>query len=198
MTFLPNQSLPRGPFRFIALDVETANRNRGSISQIGLACVGMNGGMQTFATYVDPREDFAPFNTDLTGIDATTVRGAPTFAQAWTHLLPFLRGQLIIQHSGFDEKAINEAAEQAGLPVAKLIWADSVKIARKAWPEFRGNGGHGLAHLKEALGLSFHHHDAGEDARAAAEVVLLAEERLQQSVEQITGRSAHLQMSLDL
>jgi DNA polymerase-3 subunit epsilon len=198
MTFLPDLPLPTGPFRFIALDVETANRNRGSISQIGLACVGLDGELQTFATYIDPREAFAPFNTDLTGIDAMTVRGAPTFAQAWVRLLPFLRGQLIIQHSGFDEKAITEACTQASLPPAKLIWADSVKIARKAWPEFRGNGGHGLAHLKEALGLEFHHHDAGEDARAAAEVVLQAEVRLGKSVEALTGKTVDAQMWLNI
>ena len=55
------------------------------------------------------------------------------------------------------------------------MWFDSVKIARKTWPEFKGKGGHGLGHLKTALGLEFQHHDAGEDARAAAEVVLKAE-----------------------
>lgn len=54
-------------------------------------------------------------------------------------------------------------------------WQDSVTVARKAWPELKGNGGHGLASLKGHLGLSFDHHDAGEDARAAAEVVLHAE-----------------------
>ncbi|CUH51663.1 3'-5' exonuclease [Shimia marina] len=193
--FLPDQPLPQGLFRFIALDVETANANRGSISQIGLACVRMDGTMETFATFIDPQEEFAPFNTELTGIDATTVRGAPSFAQAWKQLEPLLRGQLLVQHSGFDEKALMAACQQAGLPVPRLIWADSVKVARKAWPEFRGNGGHGLAHLKEALGLSFHHHDAGEDARAAAEVVLLAEARLSKTIEAITGRTAHLQMS---
>ncbi|MEC8196914.1 MAG: exonuclease, partial [Pseudomonadota bacterium] len=75
--------------------------------------------------------------------------------------------------------------------------ADSVKIARKAWPEFRGNGGHGLGHLKKALGLQFHHHDAGEDARAAAEVVLLAEERLKCTIEEITGKIKHLQLTFE-
>jgi hypothetical protein len=33
-------------------------------------------------------------------------------------------------------------------------------------------GGHGLANLKEHLGLEFCHHDAGEDVRASASVVL--------------------------
>ncbi|GAA6180910.1 MULTISPECIES: 3'-5' exonuclease [unclassified Shimia] len=195
--FLPDAPLPTGLFRFIALDVETANANRSSISQIGLACVRMDDTMETFATFIDPQEAFAPFNTELTGISASTVRGAPTFSQAWRVLEPLLSGQLIVQHSGFDEKAINAACQVAGLPSSRLIWADSVKIARKAWPEFKGNGGHGLAHLKSALGLEFHHHDAGEDARAAAEVVVKAEARLAKTVEAITGRTAHLQMTFD-
>ena len=42
----------------------------------------------------------------------------------------------------------------------------------------KGNSGHGLASLKQRLDLQFTHHDAGEDARACAEVVLRAEERL--------------------
>ena len=44
----------------------------------------------------------------------------------------------------------------------------SVRIAQRAWPEFKGNGGHGLSHLKQRLQLDFRHHDAQEDARAAA------------------------------
>ena len=39
----------------------------------------------------------------------------------------------------------------------------------------KGNGGHGLGKLKQVLNLDFHHHDAGEDARAAAMVVLRAQ-----------------------
>ena len=193
--FLPDHPMLDGLFRFIALDVETANAHRNSISQIGLAGVRMDGTIETFATYIDPEEPFAPFNTELTGISAATVRGAPTFAQAWPLMAPVLSRHLLVQHSGFDEKAITAACLTSELGKPKLHWADSVKIARKAWPEFRGNGGHGLGHLKEALGLRFHHHDAGEDARAAAEVVLKAEQRLGKTIEQITGKTAHLQMS---
>ncbi len=195
--FLPDAPLPEGQFRFVALDVETANRDAASISQIGLACVRMDGGIDTFSTYVDPEQVFATFNTELTGIDEDTVRGAPNFSQAWQAMMPLLKGHLMVQHSGFDQKAIVAACRFAGLNGPKMEWADSVKIARKAWPEFRGNGGHGLGHLKKALGLEFHHHDAGEDARAAAEVVLLAEKRLGCTIEEITGKIAHLQLTFE-
>ena len=81
----------------------------------------------------------------------------------------------LIQHSRYDEKAFDAACRLAGHQVLKSVWSDSVAIARQAWPELRGNGGHGLVNLKKVLGLQFNHHDAGEDARAAAEVTLKAE-----------------------
>ncbi len=62
-----------------------------------------------------------------------------------------------------------------------------MQIARRAWPEFSGNGGHGLAHLKQALALDFVHHDAGEDAKAAAMVVLRAEAQTGLRLEELIG-----------
>ena len=53
-------------------------------------------------------------------------------------------------------------------------WLDSAKIARRAWPERYGRSGYNLANVAADLGISFKHHDALEDARAAAEIVLYA------------------------
>ncbi len=168
--------VPSGDFRFVALDVETSGGASASICQIGLACVDRRNAIQTWSAYVDPLLPFARFNTELHGISAQTVRGAPTFAQIWPSLLPLLIRQPLVQHSRFDEHAINAACKAHGVPKPRLVWHDSVTIARHAWPELKGNGGHGLASLKRHLDLDFRHHDAGEDARAAAMVVLLAEQ----------------------
>lgn len=164
-----------GPFRFIAVDVETAGYDGASICQIGLAFVRFDGTITVYSTYIDPCTRFAAGNTQLHGIDADTVKGAPTFAQALPELRHVLEAHPLVQHSRFDEKAFDAACRLAQLPVLQSIWTDSVAVARKAWPEFRGNGGHGLGNLKKELGLRFQHHDAGEDARAAAEVILKAE-----------------------
>ncbi|WP_420005321.1 exonuclease domain-containing protein [Arenibacterium sp. LLYu02] len=165
---------PVGPFRFFALDVETANNDRGSICQIGIACVRPDNSIETWVTYVDPQVERWVF-TNLHGISARTVQGAPTFAEVLPVLLDALNGKTVYQHSGFDRSAVAVACGTCGLPVPPWDWRDSVQVARAAWPELRGNGGHGLASLKQHLGLVFEHHDAGEDARAAAEVVLRAE-----------------------
>ncbi|ETX27460.1 exonuclease domain-containing protein [Roseivivax isoporae] len=165
---------PDGAVRFFALDVETANRDRGSICQVGVAAVSEDYNIETWMTYVDPKTDdwSCSFVHGITGKD---VAGSPTFPQ----VIEFLRGHLgqhtVYQHSGFDRSAVNAACASYGMVPPSWDWQDSVQIARRAWPELKGNGGHGLASLKKHLKLDFQHHDAGEDARAAAEVVLRAE-----------------------
>ncbi|WP_417524084.1 3'-5' exonuclease [Marinovum sp.] len=174
-------SFPEGPFRFFALDVETANHDRASICQIGIACVRPDNSIETWKTYVDPEVDHWAF-TYLHNISATTVRGAPRFHEVLPILEKALSGQIVYQHSGFDRSAIRAASRARGIPEPSWDWRDSVQVARRAWPELKGNGGHGLASLKNHLRLTFEHHDAGEDARAAAEVVLHAENGRRRSV----------------
>ena len=163
--------------RFIAVDVETANRGRHSICQIGLAYVEDNGDMRTESYLIDPEERFSAFNVQLHGIGPAQVAGAPAFPEVLETLRHRLEQSILVQHRTFDKQAFDMACHAYGIPYLNSEWINSVTIARKAWPEFKGNGGHGLANLKAELGLVFHHHDAEEDARAAAEVVLLAEER---------------------
>ncbi len=191
----PVINLPTGPFRFVALDVETANSDPASICQIGLACVDMGGSIHVASTLVDPEQRFSGFNVQLHGIGPDMVRGAPRFSDVLPQIAPLLVPQIVIQHSGFDRRAINGAARASGLTEPGWDWADSVSVARRAWPEFRGNGGHGLGHLKKALALEFEHHDAGEDAKAAAMVVLLAEAHTGLSLRELiapVGRSSLL------
>jgi DNA polymerase III subunit epsilon len=178
-------ALPQGQFRFIALDVETACGNSASICQIGIACVRTDGAIETYATYVDPQMPFAGFNTQLHGIAADHVAGAPRIGEALALLAPLLDPHILIQHSSFDQTAVRAACRHFGHAEPRWRWENSVKIARRAWPEFIGNGGHGLAHLKRQLGLRFDHHDAGEDAKAAAQVVLQAEARMAMTYDEI-------------
>lgn len=177
--------VPTGDFRFIALDVETANSDAASICQIGLACVQSDNEIQTFSMFVNPGTGFDHFNIQLHGIGPATVADALRFPCALNAILPLLAGHHLIQHSSFDKRAMAAACRFSGVPVPDLRWSDSVAIARRSWPEFRGNGGHGLAHLKRALNLQFQHHDAGEDARASAMVVLQAEAHLSMTLEEL-------------
>jgi DNA polymerase III subunit epsilon len=179
--------LPTGPFRFIALDVETANSDPSSICQIGLAFVRPDGNIHVTSTLIDPEQPFSDFNVQLHGIGPSHVRNAPTFPTIFRQIAPVLAEHTVIQHSPFDRNAIHGACRTNRLAEPNWVWIDSVQIARRAWPEFKGNGGHGLGHLKKALSLSFSHHDAGEDAKAAAMVVLRAERHTGQKFEDLAS-----------
>jgi len=165
---------PEGPFRFFALDVETANNHRGSICQIGVACVRPDNSIETWVTLVNP-ETRVWIWSGLHGITAEMVEDAPTFADVLPVLAAALGDTTVYQHSGFDRSAVAAACADIDVVPPSWLWRNSVQVARAAWPELKGNGGHGLASLKMHLQLQFNHHDAGEDARAAAEVVLRAE-----------------------
>jgi DNA polymerase-3 subunit epsilon len=180
------EDLLRETYRFVAVDVETANRNQSSICQIGMALVSADGTIDTIGILIDPEQHFENFNVDLHGIDDETVRGAQTFELALQSLRPFLERHILIQHSNFDKQAFNAACAAYDIPILRAKWLDSVQIARRAWPELKGNGGHGLANLKDHLNLKFEHHDAEEDARAAAEVTLLAEGKTGQSFSELS------------
>lgn len=177
--------VPEGSFRFVALDVETACRDVASICQIGLACVQHDNQIQTFSMLVNPGTRFDAFNIQLHGIGPDHVVDSPRFSDALKALLPLLTNHCVIQHSNFDKQAMNAACGFCNIDTPDLRWSDSVQIARRAWPELKSNGGHGLANLKRKLNLQFHHHDAGEDARAAALVVLHAELHLRIPFEEL-------------
>ncbi len=182
-------TVPADAFRFVALDVETANADPSSICQIGIACVRQDGAIQVFSTLIDPGQPFSGFNVQLHGIGPDQILGAPRFPEVMPLIAPLLERHLIVQHSTFDSRAISAASVVCGLQAPAWRWANSVTIARRAWPEFRGHGGHGLGHLKTALSLDFEHHDAGEDAKAAAMVVLRAEEKTGLALEDLIAPS---------
>lgn len=169
----PAQPNDHSEFRFAAFDIETANGRQHSICQVGIALVRRDGSMLTRSTYVDPEEAFT--NTPIHGIAAGTVAGSPLWPAVLDAISPTLSALPVVQHSGFDRSAVRAACAIHGIPEPPWRWIDSVGIARRAWPQLIGNDGHGLASLKRHLSIEFVHHDAEEDARAAAMVVLRAE-----------------------
>ncbi len=159
---------------FCAIDVETANHRVSSICQVGIVQV-TEGRVETcYSRLVNPEEGFNSFNVRLHGIGPGSVSGAPSFDEIFAEVFDLLDGRVLVSHTFFDRGAMDGAARRYGLPLLPVTWLDSVAIARRAWPERRGNRGYRLASLAADLGISFRHHDALEDARAAAGVALYA------------------------
>ena len=64
-----------------------------------------------------------------------------------------------------------------------MTWLDSAKFARRAWPDRYGRRGYGLKNVARDLDIAFRHHDALEDARAAAEIVLRVSSAAEMDIE---------------
>ena len=159
---------------FNAIDVETANADRASICQIGIAHVRDGEIVDRWQTLVNPEDWFDPWNVGIHGIDEDDVQGSPTLPEVRGELRRRLRGSVLVSHTSFDRVAFERAMDRYDLEQLRVTWLDSAKIVRRAWPEKYGQRGYGLKNVAWDFGISFRHHDALEDARAAAEIVLRA------------------------
>ena len=156
---------------FNAIDVETANADRATICQIGIAHVRDGEIVDRWQTLVDPEDWFDPWNVEIHGIGAADVRGSPTLRELRDELRRRLRGSVLVSHTSFDRVAFERAMTRYGLEQLQVTWLDSAKIARRAWPDRYARSGWGLKNVAGDLGIPFRHHDALEDARASAEIV---------------------------
>jgi DNA polymerase-3 subunit epsilon len=158
---------------FVAIDVETANADMASICQIGLAKYESGVVLQEWKTYVDPEDYFDGINVSIHGIDESVVEGAPDFGALAETLYSYVDGKVVVCHTHFDRVAIHQAAKRYGIRIPVSTWLDSARVARRAWKEFAWKG-YGLYNVCKALGYNFKHHDALEDAKAAAHILLAA------------------------
>ena len=163
---------------FIAIDVETANSDRSSICQIGMAEVREGRIVEEWSSLVNPETNFDERNMRIHFITPDHVKNAPIFPQIIQETKKrLLNAAFIICHSHFDFIALKQALEEYALDslIKPLIddatWADSCQIAREVWPKWKN---HKLPTLADHLGIVFEHHDALDDARTAAKVVLHA------------------------
>ena len=160
---------------FNAIDVETANPDRASICQIGIVHIENGKEIDRWQSLVNPEDWFDEFFTnEIHGISEGDVQDSPTMPEVRDELRKRLRGSVLVSHTGFDRVAFERAMNKYDLEQLEVTWLDSASIARRAWYERFGRRGYGLRVLASNLGIHFKHHDALEDARTAALIVLQA------------------------
>jgi len=160
---------------FVAIDVETANTDMSSICQIGVAKYVDGQLAEEWSSLVDPEDYFDFINIDVHGITEEDVIGSPIFPEVLSILDGFLNNTICVCHTHFDRVSISRALTKYGLPEFNTTWLDSARVARRAWEEFAWSG-YGLANVCKKIGYTFIHHNALEDAKASAHVLLSAVE----------------------
>ncbi|MCZ4589163.1 exonuclease domain-containing protein [Rhodococcus opacus] len=124
---------------FAALDVETANRARGSICEIGVTIV-------IDARIVDTRtwrcrppmgvDTFGTRQIRTHGITADEVEEEPRFGQIWPAVAHFIGDlPLVAQNKSFDISALRRACELSDLPLPQLETGCTMLWSRVLHPE---------------------------------------------------------------
>ena len=158
---------------FTAIDFETANERRESACAVGV--VRVRGGQitDTYATLLRPRVLRVDWrNQQVHGISEADLHDAPTLAEVWPALLPYLHRQPVVAHnSAFDVSVLEYGCRDFGLPIPLFHALCSVKLARVCWPQLER---HRLNYVAEYFNIPLNHHDALSDARACAEITARA------------------------
>jgi len=158
---------------FASLDVETANADRSSICQIGIAHFVDGCLAEEWSTLVNPEDYFDSFNVSVHGITEDMVKASPVFPELVAGIRDRVRTKIVLSHTPFDRVAIAQACLKYGLEGVECAWLDTARVARRTWNQFAERG-YGLHNVCAVIGYDFRHHDALEDAKAAAHVLLVA------------------------
>ena len=156
---------------FTAIDFETATSKSTSICSLGICVVRNNRIKLRKELLIRPVPfEFNDYNIKIHGITPDMVMDSPTFDKYWSSLRPYLENQLVVAHNAaFDVGCLRASLEQFNITYPTFDYICTVKLSQKAYPELKS---HKLNNLCDALGITFSHHHAGDDAYACASVLM--------------------------
>lgn len=174
---------------FVALDVETANDDWGSICQIGVVRFRDGDIVDTAEWLCTPPpglERFDEFNVSIHGITADQVKDSPSFAEVLPQVMAFVGELPVVAHNAqFDMTALFRATRAAGIDTPTVVFGCSLAAARAASLPIDN---HKLPTVARFLEISeFQHHDALADAKACGRILVELARR-----DEVTGELAHV------
>jgi DNA polymerase-3 subunit epsilon len=166
--------LPRspGPGHWVAIDFETASRERASACALGIAVIEGERLVETREWLIQPPGNyFEPINTRIHGIHADLVAQEPEFDGLWPQIEPYLRGATLLAHNAaFDISVLRASLERYAIAPPRVAgYHCTVNMARAVWPDLAN---HRLSSVCRHCGIGLSHHEAGSDAAACAQIAL--------------------------
>lgn len=163
---------------YVIIDVETTGTRSplGRVTEIGAVKVQNGQIIDEWSSLINPQAHIPPFITDITGISNDMVKHAPLFHEIADELESFMKDAVFVAHNvNFDYGFISAELKRMGRSL-KMPRICTVSSMRQYYP---GHGSYSLASLcKEyAIPLTTHHR-ALCDAQAAAQLLLLVNEKV--------------------
>jgi DNA polymerase III subunit epsilon len=170
--------------RFVAIDFETADNGADSACSVGLVRVESGRIVDEMVRLIRPPRDRMLF-THIHGITLRDVATAPSFSRIWPEIQDFCRGvdEFVAHNAPFDRKVLHACCQAAGYPVPANPFHCTVQIARRVFGIYPTK----LSNVCQVLGIELNHHEALSDARASAQIVLLAQKKLAENLESSPG-----------
>ncbi len=156
---------------FLAIDFETANRDRNSACAIGLVRVA-NNMITHFESYlIKPPTNYFEF-TYLHGISSNDVKDSPTFKELWPTISHHFRGiDFVVAHNAtFDQSVLERSCSHYGIALPSITYNCTMKLSRRHW-NIRPTK---LSDVCRHFGIPLDHHQAASDTLACAKIMLLA------------------------
>ncbi|WP_045730584.1 exonuclease domain-containing protein [Pseudarthrobacter chlorophenolicus] len=158
---------------FTAIDFETANGFRGSPCAVGLTKVRGGKVVEEAAWLMRPpagHDHFDYHNVRIHGITAADVAGRSRFGDLFPEIGAFIGDDVLAAHNAaFDLGVIRSALEVSGLPGPAYDYVCTVMLSRRCYSLVSNS----LPFAAEEAGVPLlRHHDAAEDARACAGILI--------------------------
>ncbi|MBB3111455.1 DNA polymerase III epsilon subunit-like protein/stress response protein SCP2 [Paenibacillus phyllosphaerae] len=155
---------------FVAIDFETANSNRSSACSLGLVQVSGGRIVKEQVWLINPMQRFDAVNIGIHGITPAMVAGQPTFREIWPEISPLLRDRHVVAHNAsFDMSVLRYCLDEASLPYPTFQYFCTYAVSKRLLPDLPS---YRLNAMAELYGIRLKHHDALDDARAAAILLL--------------------------
>jgi len=158
---------------FTAIDFETANGFRGSACSVGLSKVRNGVVVEEASWLMRPpagHDVFDHHNVRIHGIRPEHVAGRPRFGELFPEIGAFIGEDILAAHNAaFDLGVIRSGLEVSGLPGPAYDYVCTVMLSRRCYSLVSNS----LPYAAEEAGVPLvNHHDAAEDARACAGILI--------------------------
>ena len=153
---------------YISIDIENPNARGNSICSIGIIIVKDNKIVDEKYSLINPEDRFDINNSNITGLNYSDVKDAPTFKEYWKNIKDLLSNNIIIGHNVvYDLTVIAKTLERYEIEVPIFNYYCTLKLSRKCI----NTNSYSLDNLCNLLNINLeNHHNALKDARASQEI----------------------------
>lgn len=153
---------------YISIDIENPNARGNSICSIGIIVVKNKKVVDEKYSLINPEDRFDINNSNITGLNYSDVKDAPTFKEYWKSIKELFENNIIVGHNiTYDLTVIAKALERYDIEVPIFNYYCTLKLSRN----FINTNSYSLNSLCDLLNVNLEkHHNALEDAKASQKI----------------------------